>query len=171
MKTLWTPWRMRYVEGQIGREEGCLFETAPDRSHDREALILFRDPLSVILLNRFPYAHGHLLLAPARHVAALEDLSPREAELLMTRLQQATMIINKHLRPDGINIGLNLGEAAGAGLADHLHFHLIPRWLGDHNFMTPMAEVRTIPEHILETFDRLLDKFIDLPETMSDLNP
>jgi ATP adenylyltransferase len=137
MKNLWTPWRMEYILDKPGKTAGCLFEAAADQPYDRKQLILFRDRLTVILLNRFPYANGHLLVAPARHVADLADLRKNEAQNLMEMIRAATAILRRHLRPDGFNIGLNLGAAAGAGLAEHLHFHLIPRWQGDHNFMPP----------------------------------
>lgn len=159
MKNLWTPWRMEHILGQAEKFPGCIFEAAPDQSHDQTHLLLRRDRLTVTLLNRFPYANGHLLVAPARHVADLADLSVEEAAALMEMVRTATAILSKHLHPDGFNIGLNLGAAAGAGIADHLHFHIIPRWQGDHNFMTPMAEVRTIPEHLESTFARLLPDF------------
>ncbi|NTV12384.1 MAG: HIT domain-containing protein [Desulfobulbaceae bacterium] len=159
MKILWTPWRMEHILGQSEKDPGCIFEAAPGCRHDRKHLLLYRDNLSVVLLNRFPYANGHLLVAPARHGADLTELHPDEAAALMEMVRAATGILRKHLRPDGFNIGLNLGAAAGAGIADHLHFHIIPRWQGDHNFMTPLAEVRTIPEHLESTFARLLGDF------------
>lgn len=163
MKNLWTPWRMEYILDKT-ETPGCLFEAAADRPYDREQLILFRGRLTVVLLNRFPYANGHLLVAPARHVADLADLRKNEARTLMEMIRTATDILRRHLRPDGFNIGLNLGAAAGAGLAQHLHFHLVPRWHGDHNFMTPLAEVRTIPEHLDRTYDRLFEDFRALSE-------
>jgi ATP adenylyltransferase len=163
MKNLWTPWRMEYILDK-SETPGCLFEAAADRPYDREQLILFRDRLTVTMLNRFPYANGHLLVAPARHVADLADLRKNEAPALMEMIRTATAILRRHLRPDGFNIGLNLGAAAGAGLAEHLHFHLVPRWHGDHNFMTPLAEVRTIPEHLDRTYDRLFEDFRALSE-------
>ena len=113
----------------------------------------------VVLLNRFPYANGHLLVAPRRHVADLVDLTEEENQHLMSMLAQSCTILRRHLTPDGINIGLNLGKVAGAGIVDHLHFHLVPRWQDDHNFMTVCAEIRTISQHIERTFDLLLDDF------------
>ena len=159
MKNLWTPWRMTYILGNEEKYDGCIFEAARGKAYDREQLVLFRDPETVVLLNRYPYANGHLLVAPARHVADLEDLNSQEAAGLMGMIRTCTMILKKHLRADGFNIGLNLGQIAGAGLAEHLHFHIVPRWEGDHNFMTTIGEIRTIPEHIAQTFDRLLNDF------------
>ena len=150
---------MAYITGQEGREEGCIFDRTPDRAHDKHNLILFRDSLTVVLLNRFPYANGHLLIAPQRHVPDISDLTADENTALMQIIQASVAILRKHMAPDGFNIGLNLGEVAGAGLANHLHFHVVPRWNGDHNFMTVLAEVRTIPQHIEQTFDLLLPEF------------
>lgn len=158
-KNLWTPWRMEYVLGNEEKYEGCIFEAAAKKNCDRDMLVLYRDTVTVVMLNRFPYANGHLLLAPARHVADLEDLDSYETTGLMEMLKTCTAILKKHLQPDGFNIGLNLGKTAGAGLAEHLHFHIVPRWDGDHNFMATVAGIRTIPEHITLTFDRLLDDF------------
>ena len=162
MKTLWTPWRMDHVLGKAPQRDGCLFEPPGTDRSNKDELLLYRDVQTIVLLNRFPYANGHLLVAPCRHVACLSELSQEEAAALMTMLQKCTALLNDHFSCDGINIGCNVGEAAGAGIADHLHFHLVPRWQGDHNFMTIIAELRTIPEHIENTFDNLLLKFNEL---------
>ena len=162
MKTLWTPWRMQHVLGEAPEPEGCVFEPPGDAPFDKKALLLLRDQLSVVLLNRFPYANGHLLVAPRRHVGDLTDLTEPEQMCLMQRLSQSCTILRKHLHPQGLNIGLNLGKVAGAGIADHLHFHIVPRWEGDHNFITVCADIRTIPQHIDDTFDMLLPDFQQL---------
>lgn len=164
MKTLWAPWRMAYVGGETGRGAGCIFDVAPGLSADRERLLLHADSLVVVFMNRFPYANGHLLVGPRRHLGELAALSGAENCALMAMLQTCTTILSRHLHPDGYNIGLNLGATAGAGLADHLHFHIVPRWEGDHNFMTVLAEVRTIPEHLERTFDRLAPEFRSLED-------
>ncbi|MBU0729143.1 MAG: HIT domain-containing protein [Proteobacteria bacterium] len=163
MKPLWTPWRMEYVLGKEGQKE-CIFDCAAEQRHDKQNLMLYRDRTTVVLMNRFPYANGHLLVAPARHIADICDLAPEENASLMGLLQQAVSIIRKHLNPAGINIGLNLGKTAGAGIAAHLHFHIVPRWEGDHNFMAVLADLKTIPEHIENTFDKLLPDFRRLLE-------
>jgi ATP adenylyltransferase len=162
MNSLFAPWRMDYILGKEGREPSCFFCKEVDKPHDKNGLILFRDDQSVILLNRFPYANGHLLVAPTRHVADITDLSAEENAALIKKVEQGVVIIRHHLKPDGINIGLNLGEVAGAGQADHLHYHIVPRWQGDHNFMTVLADVRSIPDHIDNTFDMLLPDFQEL---------
>lgn len=164
MKTLWTPWRMEHVLGQAATPDGCLFEPDGDTVHDKKALLLYRDALCLVLLNRFPYTNGHLLVAPRRHVACITELSMAESNAVMEMIKQAVTILTRQLHPDGINVGCNLGSAAGAGIADHLHFHLVPRWQEDHNFITVIGEVRTIPEHIDATFEKLLPDFLDLYE-------
>ena len=162
MKNLWTPWRMAYIEEKETGGENCIFEVGLEKTHEKESLLLYRDPGVAVLLNRFPYANGHLLVAPARHVADIGDLQPEESRALFAMLREAVAILRKHKKPDGFNIGLNLGTVAGAGHPDHLHFHVVPRWDGDHNFMTVLAEVRTVPEHIEKTFDALLPDFQEL---------
>ncbi len=166
MNNLWTPWRLEHVLGKIPQVEGCLFEPPGCEPYDADFLLLYRDAWVVVLLNRFPYANGHLLVAPQKHVGCLSNLTSDEASALMEMIQHCTKVLQKHLTPDGINIGCNIGESAGAGIADHLHFHLVPRWDGDHNFMTILAEIRTIPEHIQETFRRLLPDFIELHSSL-----
>lgn len=162
MKTLWTPWRMQHVTGEAPKVTGCLFEPNTDETYDKELLLLYQDSSTVVLLNRFPYANGHLLVAPKAHVACITDLTAEENASLMDMVQKSTTILKEVLSPHGLNIGCNIGSCAGAGIADHLHFHIIPRWDGDHNFMTPLAEVRTIPQHIETTFDLLLPRFQQL---------
>ena len=161
-KNLWTPWRMEHVLGQTKKISGCLFEPPGDNSSNAEFLLLYRDNMRLVLLNRFPYANGHLLIAPVRHVADITDLTVEENYAIMDMLQKSCSILRRHLHPDGFNIGLNLGEIAGAGIADHLHFHVVPRWQGDHNFMTITADIRTIPEHINNTFSQLEPDFQQL---------
>nr|WP_320011633.1 HIT domain-containing protein [uncultured Desulfobulbus sp.] len=162
MKTLWTPWRMQHVAGQAQKISGCLFEPPGQESCNKEQLLLFRDELRVVLLNRFPYANGHLLVAPQRHLADLTELSTNEQLALMDMLSQSCTILRRHLQPHGLNVGLNLGKVAGAGIADHLHFHIVPRWEDDHNFITVCADIRTIPQHIETTYDLLVPDFQEL---------
>jgi ATP adenylyltransferase len=159
MKTLFAPWRLAYILGKEGGQPGCFMCAAAGTPFDKDGLILLRDEQSVILLNRFPYANGHLLVAPRRHVADLTELSEAENGALIKKVEQSVVILRQHLKPDGLNIGLNLGEVAGAGRADHLHYHIVPRWQGDHNFMTVLADVRSIPAHLDNTFDLLLPDF------------
>lgn len=159
MKNFWNPWRMTYIQEQKQHRQGCIFEAGTDKKHEKESLLLYRDAVAVVLLNRFPYANGHLLLAPSRHIGDISGLLPEESAALFNMIRESVAILKKHKNPDGFNIGLNLGTVAGAGHPGHLHFHVVPRWHGDHNFMTVLAEVRTIPEHIENTFDQMLPDF------------
>lgn len=162
MKTLWTPWRLEHVLGNGRKPGGCLFEPEGNRSTSKEALLLYRDSRTLVLLNRFPYTNGHLLVAPIRHLSCITELTTAENSALMNTVKEATAILKKQLKPDGFNIGCNIGATAGAGIADHLHVHIVPRWDGDHNFICVIAEIRTIPEHIDATFDKLLPDFLEL---------
>lgn len=162
MKNLWTPWRLEHVLGNVPKQQGCIFEPPGTDCYDKKNLLLYRDRYCIVLLNRFPYSNGHLLVAPACHVANLTELNEIEASKLMVIIQKSTEILEHHLHFDGINIGCNIGEPAGAGISDHLHFHLVPRWTDDHNFMTVIADIRTIPEHIEHTFDKLLPDFLKI---------
>lgn len=159
MKTFWTPWRIEHVTGKTESLKGCLFEPEGDFSSDKKQLLLYRDSANLVLLNRYPYANGHLLIAPARHIECLTSLEEYELSSLMYLIKEASKILKAHLHPDGLNIGCNIGATAGAGIADHLHFHIVPRWDGDHNFIAVISELRTIPEHIDQTFDQLLPYF------------
>jgi len=155
---------MTYIQEKEPQDKGCIFEAGTGKTHEKSSLLLYRDSLSVVLLNRFPYANGHLLLAPSRHVGDVSDLLAEESQALFGLIRESVSILRKHKKPDGFNIGLNLGTVAGAGHPDHLHFHIVPRWEGDHNFMTVLDDVRTIPEHIEATFDQLLPDFQELLE-------
>ncbi|PID73037.1 MAG: HIT family hydrolase [Desulfobacterales bacterium] len=159
MNTLWTPWRIEHVLGKAEKKSYCIFEPPGDAPHSKAALLLYRDELAVILLNRFPYANGHILLAPKRHVSCITELTPEENAHIMHLTQKTLEILKNQLQPDGFNIGCNLGKIAGAGIADHLHYHIVPRWDGDHNFISVIGELRTIPEHFEATFDKLLPDF------------
>lgn len=150
---------MEHVLGTAPHPSHCLFEPEGDQPHSRRLLVLYRDSGRLCLLNRFPYANGHLLVAPVRHAACVTDLEPKELHEVNDLVQQATQILREELAPDGFNIGLNLGRVAGAGIDDHLHYHIVPRWQDDHNFITVLAEIRTIPEHLEITYDRLLPHF------------
>ena len=150
---------MSYIKEKDQLDKGCIFEAGAGKKHEKESLLLYRDNQVVAFLNRYPYTNGHMLLAPSRHIADIDDMLPEENRALFALIRDSVAILRKHKIPDGFNIGLNLGTVAGAGQPDHLHFHIVPRWEGDHNFMTVLSEVRTIPEHIEATFDQLLPDF------------
>jgi ATP adenylyltransferase len=158
MEILWAPWRMEYVSSG-NREGGCIFCPGDDRGQDEERLILFVGDLSIVLMNRYPYINGHLLVAPLRHVSSLDALLPEEKLDLMTVVEKSIGVLKEVMNPGGFNVGLNLGRVAGAGVEEHIHFHVVPRWSGDTNYMTVLGEVRVIPEHIQATYRRLLPFF------------
>ncbi len=161
---LWAPWRLEYVR-TAGGLKGCIFCTAADESRsDPERLILLRGPRVRVMLNRYPYAAGHLMVAPCAHGGRLDALDAETLAELMIRISDSARILEKTYDCHGMNIGANLGEAAGAGFSDHLHFHVVPRWSGDTNFMTVLGEVRVIPEHLQRTYEQLLPQFQELSQ-------
>jgi len=158
MKVLWAPWRMEYILSEQSAG-ACIFCPGDNRDTDRSRLILHVGDLSMVIMNRFPYINGHLLVAPVRHVKGLESLSRDERLDLLTMVTRSVEILKKVMNPEGFNVGLNLGKVAGAGVEEHMHFHIVPRWNGDNNYMTVLEEVRVIPEHLEETYHRLLPHF------------
>jgi len=159
MQVLWAPWRIEYILGE--KEKECIFCAGDDRSRDRERLILYVGKHCIVLMNKFPYNNGHLLVAPKRHIPDLDLMNQEEAKEVFDMLKYSVSVLKKILKPDGFNVGLNLGKVAGAGIEEHLHFHIVPRWNGDTNFITVLGEVRVIPEHIRQTYEKLLPYFQD----------
>ncbi len=157
MRNLWAPWRMEYILGK--REPYCIFCPEGDGLSDEERLILYRGDKTMVMMNKYPYNNGHLLVAPWRHVPSIEDLSEEEMTDIMRMLRESIQILRKVMHPDGFNVGLNLGVVAGAGVENHVHFHVVPRWEGDTNFMTVFADIRSIPEHLKQTYAKLLPHF------------
>jgi ATP adenylyltransferase len=163
VKVLWAPWRLSYVS-QPDSDSGCIFCELPRAQGEaarRQALVLYTDDHAQVLMNRFPYAHAHLMVAPREHTADFAGLSATTAGAVHTALQRAQRVLDTVYSPAGFNIGMNLGRAAGAGVADHLHWHIVPRWEGDTNFMPLLADTRVMPQHIEEAYDRLLSVFED----------
>jgi ATP adenylyltransferase len=157
MKPLWAPWRMDYIlSDRRGRK--CIF-CPQDKPSDEERLIVYRSPFSLVLLNRYPYSYGHLMIAPVRHVRDLSKLRPEEMQDILYHLGGTLGILKEVFCPNGFNVGMNLGKVGGAGIPHHLHFHVIPRWKGDMNFMPVLADVRIIPEHLQQTYRKLRLKF------------
>jgi ATP adenylyltransferase len=160
MDFLWTPWRYRYVT-KTGDPGECVFCAAAQATSDRESLVVRRAERNLVILNRFPYTSGHIMVVPYEHVSSLEELSD-EALVEMIRLAREA---EKHLRvlyrPDGLNFGINLGKSAGAGIAGHVHLHAVPRWTGDTNFMTVVGETRVLPEDLAVTWERLSQAFAE----------
>ncbi len=153
MKRLWAPWRVTYITA--AKVPGCVFCEAPISGDDRAALIVHRDASGFLILNRYPYNSGHLMAVPFRHVARLEHLTPEEMRSLMALSGLAVQVLERAVRPEGFNVGLNLGRAAGAGIDDHLHIHVVPRWAGDTNFMPVLGGVKVLPEDLEATYERL----------------
>lgn len=153
MERLWSSWRLAYVTGGQ-TSQGCIFCEALT-SAEAAPLLLVRGLTCFVILNLFPYNSGHLMIVPNRHVASLAGLSPGERDELMVLTQRAEQAVHEAYRPEGFNIGLNLGRPAGAGIVDHLHVHVVPRWNGDTNFMSVVGQVRVLPEELATTASRL----------------
>jgi len=154
MKQLWAPWRLEYIEA-ADDDDGCVFCRAA--AGDEEPLLVHRGEHAFVLLNKFPYASGHLLVAPNRHLGDFAELTDEEA-LEVHRLGERGMAaLAETYAPQGYNLGWNLGRIAGAGVVDHVHLHVVPRWAGDTNFMPVLADVKVLPEHLLDTRRRLAD--------------
>ncbi len=154
MDRLWSPWRYRYVS-TAGPAGGCIFCEKAASSDDRENLVVLRAERNFLLLNLYPYTNGHLMIAPYQHVATLAEADPETLEEMMRLTARAEKALRAVYRPDGYNIGMNLGESAGAGVPGHIHMHVLPRWSGDASFMTSVGETRVLPEMLETTYDRL----------------
>ncbi|TME02451.1 MAG: HIT domain-containing protein [Chloroflexi bacterium] len=158
MERLWAPWRMQYV----GREQrpGCLFCRVIEQPDDDDArLVVWRPKGAIVLLNKFPYNPGHAMVAPIAHKASLEDLDDAESADLMSAVRRTFTVLRTVMKPDGLNAGVNVGTAAGAGIPDHVHFHVVPRWNGDTNFMAVIDDVKVVNEALTQTAEKLRQAF------------
>ena len=155
MKTLWAPWRIEYITGE--KEKGCIFCNKPQEGKDNENLILYKGETSFIIMNRYPYSNGHLMVVPYKHTNSMSELNDSERLELMNLTTKCIEILDI-MKPDGFNVGMNLGTAGGAGIDDHLHFHIIPRWNGDTNFMPLIGDVKVMPEYLEDTYKTLSEK-------------
>jgi ATP adenylyltransferase len=155
MKRVWAPWRMAFIRGP--KERGCIFCFGAAQDEDRH--VLRREKRAFVLLNKYPYTGGHVMVVPSAHVSRPEDLDTRDYSALVALLRKSIAALEQALHPDGFNVGMNLGGVAGAGVADHIHFHIVPRWNGDHNFMPVVGDVRVVNEHLAETFRFLKPSF------------
>lgn len=158
MDRLWSPWRYRYVS-KASQSDACIFCAKAGEQRDEENLMLFRGQYNFVLLNLYPYTTGHLMVVPYAHIASLEDLPEETSAELMRLTIRSVRHLRTIYRPQGLNAGMNLGECAGAGVAGHLHMHVLPRWAGDANFMTTIGETRIMPEELPETWRRLSEAF------------
>lgn len=162
METLFTPWRFAYITAARQQDGGCFLCDAAAAPGDPERLVVHATPRHLVILNRHPYSNGHLMVAPRAHLAS-PRLAPAEARAeLWPLVLLAQEVLEEAYSPDGLNVGLNLGQVAGAGVPDHFHVHLVPRWAGDTNFMTAVAQTRLVPEDLAQTRDRLAPLFARL---------
>jgi ATP adenylyltransferase len=160
MEVLFTPWRYAYLTSPKSETpQGCIFCNVVKSKALRETLTLFRNEEALVMLNRYPYTNGHLMVAPVAHEALLFDSRDDSLRALIRLTAEAQRILSDVYRPDGFNVGMNFGQIAGAGVADHYHMHIVPRWSGDANFMTVTARTRLVPEDLDVTYDRLLPHF------------
>ena len=154
---LWAPWRLSYITSpKEKRDEGCFLCRYRDSQADAENFVVTRGELTFVVLNRFPYNNGHLLIAPLAHVGSLNELDEQDLLECMQQLKKMTTALEETLNPQGFNVGLNIGSAAGAGLPGHLHWHIVPRWNGDTNFMSVIDDVTVIPQSLRALYDLLV---------------
>jgi len=162
-RPLWAPWRMEFIAAE--KPKGCIFcdfPAAPE-ADDRKHLIVHRGAHAFVILNRFPYNSGHLMVVPRRHGADLQALAAAEYADLMEEVRRAAAVLQAVYRPEGVNVGMNLGRAAGAGIVDHLHWHLVPRWVGDNNFMPVLGDIRVMVDHLDTTWEKVRAGFAAPP--------
>jgi ATP adenylyltransferase len=166
MQVLFTPWRYSYLTApKHSLPTGCIFCIAATSENQRETLTLFRGESTLVMMNRYPYTNGHLMVAPIAHEANLFESADPSLHALIRMTAEAQRILSDVYHPDGFNIGMNFGSAAGAGVADHYHVHIVPRWGGDSNFMSVTSETRLVPEDLGITFDKLRPQFEGIAET------
>ena len=158
MDRLWTPWRYQYISSaQSPSPGGCVLCDKPAANQDEETFIIHRATYNFVILNLFPYSTGHLMVVPYAHIATLEDTPPETAAEFFSLTRHCEALLRRVYRPEGINLGMNIGACAGAGIAAHIHMHLVPRWTGDANFMSTIGETRVLPEELPITWRRLKD--------------
>ena len=157
MEQIWAPWRIQYI--QMEKPEGCILCEKPKQNDDALNHILYRGSKNFVIMNSYPYNPGHLMVAPYRHVASLYDLADDELREHFEIVSRSVKLLKEVFNPGGFNIGINIGKVAGAGIDEHVHTHVVPRWQGDTNFMPVIAEVRVVPEALAETYKKLEGKF------------
>ena len=157
MERMWAPWRMQFI--RMKKPEGCFLCENPGQNDDARNYILYRGSKNFVILNGYPYNPGHLMVAPYRHVSSLESLAEEERNEHFEIVNRCVRVLREEIDPEGFNIGMNLGKVSGAGVADHIHTHIVPRWQGDTNFIPVLTDVKVIPEALAETYERLKGKF------------
>jgi ATP adenylyltransferase len=162
MKRLWAPWRMEYIIESRESDEGCIFCEKPKEEKDEKNLIVYRSKLCFVMLNKYPYNNGHLMIVPYLHESDLTKI-PDDIVMEMQRtIKKSIQAVTNTMLPHGINIGINIGRTAGAGIDDHLHYHLVPRWDGDTNFMPIIGETKVVSEALADSWKKLFDEFRNL---------
>ncbi|MFC1925993.1 HIT domain-containing protein [Chloroflexota bacterium] len=156
MEHIWAPWRIEYILSQ--KPEGCILCDKPNEQKDKENLILYRGKKNFVIMNLYPYNPGHLMVTPYKHTSNLEDLDDEELLELFSIVRRTTQVLKETFKPGGFNIGMNLGRVAGAGIDEHLHVHIVPRWNGDTNCMPVLTGTRVIPQALEETYEMLQGK-------------
>jgi ATP adenylyltransferase len=160
MDRIWAPWRMEYISStKAAGEKKCFLCVDPDK--DNESLVVGRKGTAFVIMNRFPYTNGHVMVVPVRHTGLVEGLSDEESLDMMRLVRTMIPIFKEEFKVDGVNVGINVGRAAGAGLEEHIHIHMVPRWFGDTNFMPVSGETRIISEHLSESYEKLKRRFIE----------
>jgi len=159
MRVIWAPWRIKYINKSKKKKECFICQIIKDEK-DEENLVLYRGKTTIIIMNKFPYNSSHIMISPIRHIENFYELTDEEVQEIFNLISKSQKIIRDLYNPDGFNLGVNIGKAAGAG-EDHLHFHLVPRWFGDTNFMTVISETRVMPESIVEVYKKLKEAFIE----------
>jgi len=155
MDFIWSPWRYDYLASGGIKRDTCVFCVTADQTHDADRLIVFRGADNFVILNLFPYTSGHVMVAPYEHLDTIVTARPEQLAEMMQLAQRIITVLQRLYRPDGFNIGMNLGAAAGAGIREHFHMHVVPRWVGDANFMSTIGETRVLPEELHTTFQRV----------------
>ncbi len=157
MEQIWAPWRIKYI--QMAKIEGCILCDKPKENNDTLNYILYRGKKNFIIMNSYPYNAGHLMIAPYRHIANLEELTDEELHEHFEIVSRSIKLLKQVFKPDGFNLGINMGKVAGAGINDHIHTHIVPRWQGDTSFMPVLSDVKIINEALTETYEKLKGKF------------
>ena len=157
MEQIWAPWRIKYI--QMAQIEGCILCDKPKENNDALNYILYRGDKNFVIMNSYPYNPGHLMIAPYRHIANLEELTDEELHEHFNIVSRSIKLLKQVFKPDGFNLGINMGKVAGAGINDHIHTHIVPRWQGDTNFMPVLSDVKVVPEALTETYEKLKGKF------------
>ena len=159
MDKLWSPWRMEYIRAKSNKDEGCVFCIKSNEDDDRDNLVLFRGKTSFVLMNYFPYNNGHIMVCPYNHVEETGSLSKQCLTEIMELADKSMKIFTNRIKAQGFNFGANIGVSGGAGIADHIHFHVVPRWVGDTNFMPVFSHTKVMVDGLLETYDKLKIEF------------